>query len=155
MNNKIRGFEFISDKNKQNKNGIHILPIRSDDRSSGYDMYLPVDLTIKPNSKVLLFSDIKAYMQPDEVLYLHIRSNHGINKDLILSNVVGVIDSSYYNNPKNEGNIGFALKNTSDETIVLNAGERVVQAVFHKYLVADQDNVLNGERNGGIGSSGK
>ena len=34
-------------------------------------------------------------------------------------------------------------------------GERIAQGVFSKYLVVDNDETLNKERTGGIGSSGK
>jgi dUTP pyrophosphatase len=50
-------------------------------------------------------------MQPNEVLLIDIRSSIGINQDLMIANTLGVIDSDYYNNPKNEGNIGFTLRN--------------------------------------------
>ena len=76
-------------------------------------------------------------MQPDEVLEIYIRSSLGIKKGLMIPNNVGIIDSSYYNNPDNDGNIGIALVNTSGKEVTINAGERVAQGIFKKYLVAD------------------
>ena len=94
-------------------------------------------------------------MEEDEVLFLFVRSSIGIKKSIMLSNIVGVIDSTYYNNPDNEGNIICSLYNYGDQQQVIKAGERVVQGVFVKYLSAtENDIVLNATRTGGIGSSG-
>lgn len=60
---------------------------------------------------------------------------------------------SYYSNKDNDGNIGICLKNTTDEDIIIEAGERIAQGIFEKYLVADEDIVLKDNRDGGIGSS--
>lgn len=49
---------------------------------------------------------------------------------MVLINSVGVIDSDYYGNPANEGHIFAQMKNITDETVVVEAGERIVQGVF-------------------------
>jgi dUTP pyrophosphatase len=131
------------------------LPTRGDHRSAGYDFYLPVDVTLLPAQKTLLWLDVKAYMQEDEYLALHVRSSLGIKQGIILSNITGIVDSSYYQNPGNDGNIGISLLNTSGVGVELKAGERVVQGIFTKYLTTDDDSALHTERVGGIGSSGK
>ena len=151
---RLRGFEKISEENKVN-NGVKIeLPIRGDRKSAGYDIKTPVEIILQPNETKLVFTDIKAYMQEDEVLELHVRSSIGIKRRVILTNITGIIDSSYYNNSSNEGNLGLALWNTSDKEVVLEAGERICQGIFKNYLVTDDDNCLKEERVGGIGSSG-
>ena len=66
----------------------------------------------------------------------------------------GIIDSDYYNNPTNDGNIGIMLRNMTDEVIELMGGEKIMQGIFTKYLIADNDNATE-ERIGGIGSTGK
>lgn len=132
-----------------------ILPIRSDDGSAGYDFFIPKEITINPKESISICTNIKAMMQKDEVLMLYVRSSIGIKKHLMLCNGTGVIDSTYYNNPTNEGNIACALYNYGDEPVVLEAGSRVMQGIFIKYLVANNDIVLNKQRLGGIGSSGK
>jgi len=68
---------------------------------------------------------------------------------------VGIIDSSYFNNPDNEGNIGVCLINEGDSDVVFSAGDRIAQGIFQKYLVADIDLVVNKKRLGGIGHSGR
>lgn len=151
----IRGFEIVRDEKRIHKNEAIDLPIRGDKRSAGYDIKIPVDVILEPKSKKLVFTDIKAYMQDDEVLELHVRSSIGVKKGIILANVTGIVDSSYYNNPDNDGNLGFCLFNTSDQTVILKAGERVCQGIFKKYLTIDNDQFINENRVGGFGSSGK
>ena len=94
-------------------------------------------------------------MEGDEVLLLFVRSSIGIKKGLVLSNGTGIIDSSYYNNPSNDGNIVLVLKNTTDKIVEIKQGERVIQVMFVKYLVADDDCVIHENRIGGIGSSNR
>lgn len=48
---------------------------------------------------------IKAYMPEDEVLILANRSSNTYKRNVTLPNGIGVIDSDYYNNEKNEGNL--------------------------------------------------
>ena len=64
------------------------------------------------------------------------------------------LTSPSYNNPDNDGNIGFKLKNLTDKTIEIKAGERIMQGIFEKYLIVDDDECEK-IRVGGIGSSGK
>lgn len=145
----MRKFEKVSYSNSG------IIPTRSDNGSAGYDFYTTQDIIIRPKETVLFKTNIKAKMLPDEVLLLYIRSSVGIKKHIVLSNGTGVIDSTYYNNPDNEGNIMCALYNYGTEEQVIAAGDRVMQGVFCKYLTTINDIVVNKERTGGIGSSGK
>lgn len=145
-----RGFEAVNEPVFDTET---VLPTRADVGSAGYDFYSKVNVKISPNAKYMFVTDVKAYMKPDEVLYVHTRSSLGINKGIVIANGTGVIDSTYYNNPKNEGNIIICLVNTSKHPVHIKAGDRIAQGVFHKYLtVGDKP---NGERTGGIGSSGK
>ncbi len=168
MTKKVRGFEVVADahrtvfdvftdeKGKKHEfNKTITLPTRADAKSAGYDFYLPKELKLLPMQKTIVWTDVKAYMQDDEVLEIYIRSSLAIKNGLMLSNNVGIIDSSYYSNEGNDGNIGIALVNTTGKTVTLTEGQRIVQGVFKKYLVADEDNTLTSERKGGVGSSGK
>lgn len=151
---KIRGFEVVDNNFRKHMEVKIELPIRGDKRSAGYDIKTPVEITLKPNERKLVFTDIKAYMQEDEVLELYVRSSIGVKKGVVLSNGTGIIDSSYYDNINNNGNLGLALWNTSDKEVVLEAGERICQGIFKKYLTIDNDSCLHKERTGGFGSSG-
>ena len=94
-------------------------------------------------------------MQPGEVLLLFPRSSYGVKKGMVLANTVGVIDSDFYNNPRDEGNITIALRNDGQVPFTIKKGERFAQGVFMPYLLADKEDVLNDSRNGGIGSTDK
>ncbi|MDF2612518.1 MAG: dUTPase [Clostridia bacterium] len=147
-----RGFKHVTiEALHYEKDGM--LPKRADDRSAGYDFYSPIDVLFKPNQTVIIWTNIKAYMLRDEVLNLYVRSSIATKKGLKLVNQVGVIDSSYYGNEDNDGNIGIALCNTSDRMVVIQEGERIVQGIFVKYLTADNDSVIHKHRSGGFGSS--
>ena len=165
MTKRTRGFEEVSDKHKEHgktiiAHGKEItiypdvqLPARADVGSAEYDFYSPVDMLLLPAQKTIIPTNVKAYMLDDEVLELYPRSSMGIKKGLMLSNTVGIIDSSYYNNESNEGNIGLPLLNTSGRAIEIKKGDRLCQGIFKKYLVADEETVLKDKRTGGTGSS--
>lgn len=164
---KLRGFEPVIDTKKQYKETVVVhgeqkvfypdvqMPVRADERSAGYDFFSPIDITLLPAQKFLMFTNVKAYMQDDEVLKMYPRSSLGVKKGLMLSNTTGIIDASYYSNEGNDGNIGLALLNTSGVAIEIKRGERIAQGIFTKFLVADEDETLHDERSGGFGSSGE
>lgn len=128
------------------------LPSRSTKKSAGYDFFAPSDFIIKKGECLKIFTGVKACMEERDVLYLYIRSSFAIKYGLVLKNSVGVIDSDYYNNPDNEGNIIFVIENTSDNDFEIKKGTRFAQGVFMNYLIIDDDNSF-GKRNGGIGST--
>ena len=147
-----RGFEVVR-PDMRRTDGEVTLPTRGTSRAMAYDFYANANYTVKPNEIVKIWSDIKAYMGEDEVLLLDVRSSMG--GKFMLANTIGVIDSTYYGNESNEGNIGFFLKNISNEVQTVHVGDRIGQGVFTKYLTVDNDIVLSDKRTGGFGSSGK
>ena len=153
FNTRQRGFEVVTEKMRAYEDVEINLPVRGSSSSAGYDIYTPVEIVIPPNGiSDVIFTDIKAYMLPDEVLEIYPRSSIGFKKGLMLVNTVGIIDSDYYSNKSNDGNIGFKLKNLTDKEVRIEAGERVLQGIFKKYLTIDNDD-CNKERVGGIGST--
>ena len=147
-----RYFEVVKNEHRTSDGEI-TLPVRSDKGSAGYDFVSPVNVIIPPNESRLFFTDVKACMNEDEVLMLYVRSSMG-KVPVVIANGTGIIDSSYYNNPSNDGNIGFRLLNLGNENYVIHKGDRIGQGVFTKYLITDDDQT-DGERTGGFGSSGK
>lgn len=150
----MRGFRVVRNAHKKFEAKTQ-LPVRADAQSAGYDFYSKERYVLAPNQTKIFWTDVKAYMQPNEVLMLFVRSSIGIKKGISLANGTGIIDASYYNNPSNDGNIGIALHNYSKKPVVINVGDRIAQGIFTPYLVADRDIVANDERTGGIGSSGE
>lgn len=149
-----RGFEIVQPKNRKHPEERVPLPKRSSKGSAGYDFYNLKDVWLAPQKTTILWTDIKAYMGTDEVLMIYIRSSLGIKKGLVLSNGTGIIDSDYYSNEDNDGNIGIAIFNNSNEAVFLEAQERFAQGIFMSYLVGDEDDA-SAERKGGMGSSGQ
>lgn len=150
-----RKFEIVREDCRHYNEEDIILPRRADIGSAGYDFYSPCDFEIQPGEMKVVQTDIKVTMEKDEVLLLWIRSSMGIKHNILLANQTGVIDSSYYNNPSNDGNIGIALLNNGNETYKVIKGDKLMQGVFVKYLITDDDEPISTERLGGIGSTGK
>lgn len=150
----MRFFEEVAAEHKK-YDGPTILPTRADPGSAGYDLRIKEDVVLEPGESKLCFTDVKAFMAENEVLLIYIRSSLGVKWGVNLKNGTGVIDSSYYNNPDNDGNIGIPILNMSRKKVVINAGERVAQGIFMPYLLTNDDEVANENRIGGFGSSGK
>lgn len=129
-----------------------ILPKRGTKASAGYDFFALDDIVIKSGEIVKISTGIKSSMEEDEVLLLIIRSSLGFKHNIRIVNQVGVIDSDYYNNPDNDGHIMIKLQNHGVNDFVIEKGKAFAQGLFMKYLLTDDD-VANGERKGGIGST--
>ena len=151
---KLRGFEIAKGWEDKNIN----LPKRSTKYAAGYDVEAAEDTIIpafKPGEKpTLIPTGLKAYMQDDEMLCLYNRSSNPKKKGLVLANSVGIVDKDYYGNADNDGHIMYAMWNFKNEDVKIEKGERIGQAIFQKYLIADDDNA-EGERKGGFGSTDK
>lgn len=177
-----RGFEKVSENFKKN-NTETLLPLRGTQTSAGYDFYAPKDLVIRPQEQLMFWTDVKAKIPEGEVLLLDIRSSIGVNNGLMMANTIGIIDSDYYNNPDNDGNIGICIRNLNpnmqykgsevhdidvydsvaipeikslykENTVTIKAGERIAQGIFVKYQEAENCNT-DKKRTGGIGSTDK
>jgi dUTP pyrophosphatase len=128
------------------------LPKRQTTGSAGYDFYLPYDLVIKRNKTVIVKTGIKAQFEKDIVLMIFIRSSLSINYNLSLVNSVGIIDSDYFNNEKNEGHILAVIKNNGKK-IVLKKDSRIIQGIFVPISFEKEDTLNTSKRIGGIGST--
>lgn len=129
------------------------LPQRTTARSAGYDLEAAEAVTVPPGRVVLVPTGLKAYMGPDEVLILSIRSSLAAKRGLCLANGVGVIDADYADNPENEGHILVVLANYGPSEVQIAGGERIAQGIFLQYLTT-ADDAATGERSGGFGSTG-
>lgn len=162
---RVRGFEPVKDAPADTK-----LPTRGTSKSAGYDFYAPEDIVVPPRGySKIVFLNVKAYMPDDEFLGLAIRSSMATTLEsvfddkgkvvkpeshLITAQGLCVIDSDYYSNADNDGNIGVMFYNFGDKPRMIKKGERCCQGIFMKYGVADND-VSQGVREGGYGSTGK
>ena len=147
---KQRGFEIVSYYQEKNI----ILPSRKTKFSAGYDIATAENIILLPQQVTLIPTGIKAYMQTDEYLGVHIRSSIAIKQKLTLINNVGVIDADYYNNVENEGHIMIPVYNYNQSSGTIEKDTRIAQGIFYRYLLASDDKAEN-IRIGGIGSTGK
>ena len=131
------------------------LPKRSTKSSAGYDIRSVEEGVVKVGEAKAFKTGLKVCMNPDEVLYLYSRSGHGYKHNVCLMNSVGVIDSDFYNNPDNEGHFQIKLLNLGDKDFEVKVGDKIAQGVFMKYLTVDDEEEIEGERKGGLGSTGK
>lgn len=146
----MRRFEVVSRCKDMNVK----LPKRKTKKSAGYDFFAVEDFTLYPNKLCIVPTGVKAYMEDDEVLYLHIRSSVAFKRGVRMLNSIGVIDADFVDNPDNEGEISLGLLSHNDDIVHIQKGERIAQGVFHKFLITDDDNA-EGKRVGGIGSTDK
>lgn len=148
---KTRGFEVVKDEMRKTKGDI-TLPTRGTSKAMAYDFYANKDYVVEPNKIAKIWTDVKAYMGDNECLILNVRSSMG--GKFMLANSQGWIDSDYYSNENNDGNIGVFLKNISNETLTINKGDRIAQGAFFNFLVADNGNT-DKVRDGGFGSTNR
>ena len=144
-------FEVVKDEFRKTEGEI-TLPTRATAHSVAYDVYSPVDVVIEPHKSAMIWTDVKAYMGDTEALILNVRSSMG--GKFMLANTSGWIDSDYYENENNDGNIGVFLLNISDEVQHIEIGSKIAQGMFTNFLVADNGNT-DTVRSGGFGSTGK
>lgn len=176
---KTRGFEIVS--KYQNKNIT--LPKRQTLASAGYDLEaaediiipsiwrlnfvrifrlirnghqlyeLDYDLAEKVLKPFIVPTGIKAYMPDNEFLLLANRSSNTFKRNLCLPNGIGVVDSDYYNNPGNEGELFVQIINYGVRPIKINKGERIAQGIFMQYQKTDNDLPVSRQRANGFGST--
>lgn len=157
-----RGFQIVSKYNNTTAKDLmdrFQMPRRGTKTSAGYDVFNNTgnSITIEPgNESPAISTYLKAYMLDDEMLTGHVRSNHGFKFSLLLANGTAIIDSDYYNNEKNEGEIFVKFRNHGNKTVIIAPGEGMAQFIFQKYLLTDNDEVtVGGNRTGGLGSTNK
>lgn len=127
------------------------MPNRATKYSAGYDIYCPIDITLKSNETIKIPTGLRCKMDGDIVLLLYPRSSLGFKYRMMLENTVGVIDADYYNSD-NEGHILIKFTNHGDKDLVIKKGTAFAQGIFMKYYLTVDDEA-NDLRNGGIGST--
>lgn len=150
---KLRGFEVVCEEKRKHKDVQIQLPLRGSKHSIAYDLYSPIDVTINPGDHLLIWTDIKAYFQQNEALLINVRSSMG-SHPVVMGNSQGWIESDYYNNEKNDGNLGVNLLNLGKEPYEIKIGDRIGQAMFIPFLESYNGNT-EAIRKGGVGSTGK
>ena len=156
-----RFFEVVKDEFRVHPNIEVKKPERGDAGSCGYDFFSLEDAIIPVGEQHLFFTDIKASMPRNARLEINTRSGNGVKLGLVLANTIGYVDSTYFSNPTNDGNIGICLKNMGKKDVEICIGDRIAQGCFSKYQIVCDDKFKKfkfkkkkSARLGGFGSTG-
>lgn len=131
------------------------MPVRATNGSAGYDIFnnTPRDIIVSPN----FISDpistyLKCKLPSNYFLALFPRSSHGFKYQVRLANTTGIIDSDYYNNINNEGEIFVKYVNGPKE-LIIPRGEAMIQGIVLEFNVFSTELSPLASRKGGIGST--
>ena len=130
-------------------------PSRGTKNSSGIDFYSPIDVTIPPNSDVLIDSFLSIEIPHGYDLVFHDKSGVATKKKL--TTLAKVVDSDY----RYPNKIHFHLWNLSNQPVEIKTGEKIIQGIIRKTelwsIVEDlgmAEKNYNSERTGGFGHTG-
>lgn len=110
---------------------------------------------IAPGMSKKYSTGIKVSIPPEHVMLVFPRSSTGFKLNCMLGNTTGVIDTGY------RDEIMLSLYNYGDKAVQLEDGQRIAQFMIiprpklELVQVEDNDAFRNGDRGGGIGSTGK
>lgn len=150
--------QFERCKGWENENTI--LPSRNTPGSAGYDFFMPVlegnftgksgqvFLRLMPGETVAFQTGVKLQI-PDNMFLMTVpRNSTGTKKNCCLVNTIGIIDSDYYSNQENDGNIGFVIRNFGDHPAMFPVGEPFAQGIILKYYTCHPETIRNPKRFG-------
>lgn len=129
-----------------------LMPTRGTTHAAGYDVYMPEDGMLQPGETRKISLGFCTEIPVGFGALLMPRSSAG-SKGIMLMNTVGLIDADY------RGEWIANLKNTSDDTIMWKAEDKLVQFVLVpviNFVLTQVEAVDTTERGaGGFGSTGK
>jgi dUTP pyrophosphatase len=130
-------------------------PKRATTGSAGYDIFAPYNITIPPKGTVKVPTGIRVILDGDKFLAIYPRSGLGFKYKMQMWNTIPVIDADY-SGSDNEGHIWCKFYNDSPDgkTIEIRQGEAMCQGIIQQFFKTDDD-VADGVRNGGMGSTTK
>lgn len=134
---------------------VHLLalpPVYMTKGSACFDLHSVEKVTIEPGQQVTIKTGLVFELPEGSVMFLFSRSGHAAKHGVRLANCVGVIDSDY------RGEVCVMLRNDSDKMVVINAQDRIAQALVMPIApveLAYVDIVSDTERGAnGFGSTG-
>lgn len=132
-----------------------VIPTRGSEYAAGYDLYACLDepAVIAPHETVKIGTGISAAIPEGWFGAVFARSGLASKQGLRPANCVGVCDSDY------RGEYIIAVHNDSEETRIVNCGDRIAQLVIMPFMSAEFElsdtlpETVRGE--GGFGSTGR
>lgn len=132
------------------------LPQYATTGSAGLDLYACLDqpLTVESNTTILIPSGIAIYIEDPHLAAIVLpRSGLGHKHGIILGNSVGLIDSDY------QGQIQISCWNRSQQSFIINPGDRIAQLVIMPVIQTKFDVVesfaTTDRGEGGFGHTGR
>ena len=122
--------------------------------SAAFDLYSRKTMRIKPFIATVVPLNVVIKIPKGYVLLLALRSSVPLRKSLFIPNGVGVIDQDYHGD---EDEIGLEVMNAMKNTITVEKGERIAQALIipiEKVTFQVVGTIKNKSR-GGFGSTGR
>lgn len=131
-------------------------PTQGSAQAAGWDLYADAEarenIILAPGEVKKISTGICIALPEGTFGALYARSGMATKRGLALANKIGIIDSDY------RGPIIVALKNESNETQIIEHGERIAQLVVQPYITVtfnEIDNIGTTARgDGGFGSTG-
>lgn len=133
----------------------HPLPAYATNLSAGLDLRaeLTAPIELKPLQRALVPTGLYIQLPPKFEAQIRPRSGLAFKNGVTVLNSPGTIDADY------RGEVKVLLVNLSDETFVVNDGERIAQMVIARHETAEWKVVQELEDSdrgaGGFGSTGK
>lgn len=135
------------------------LPEYANDTDACMDLKAKIDdcggtIVIAPGTVKKVSTGVQVAIPEGFVMKMYVRSSTGIKKNLMLANGTGIIDAGY------RDEIIMALYNFGENPVIIKDGDRICQFIllpFPKvrvFQVEDNNDFRNGDRGGGIGSTG-
>lgn len=123
-------------------------PYRGSEKAAAVDLRIDRDVVLYPGQIEKVGTGIKVELPENTALFLLPRSSSKI----IFTNTVGLIDEDY------RGQLMANIKNNTNEPIMLNRGDRFIQAVVVPILPANwilvEELTPTSRGDGGFGSTG-
>jgi dUTP pyrophosphatase len=121
--------------------------------SVGFDLYARIAVEIKPREIAIVPANLVVKVPSGYMLALISRSSTPRKKGLLKPHAIGVIDQDYCGE---NDELGIQVYNFTDQTVIVDRGERIAQAVVipvQKVEFSEVENMNTIDR-GGFGSTG-
>jgi len=121
--------------------------------SVGFDLYARIAMEIQPREIAIVPANLVVKVPSGYMLALISRSSTPRKKGLLKPHAIGVIDQDYCGE---NDELGIQVYNFTDQTVVVEKGERIAQAVVipvQKVQFSEVKNMNTADR-GGFGSTG-
>jgi dUTP pyrophosphatase len=121
--------------------------------AAAFDFYSRETLTVEAKTIARIPSNFVIATPTGYFLMVAARSSLASKKGLMLANGVGIIDSDYCGE---NDEILISVYNFTDQSVVVERGERIAQGVFMKIEQGEWEDVekMEGKNRGGFGSTG-